>query len=144
MSLHLFVLILHVLGAGLLLGIVMLSVLAVIKPPMSSQALDRLAFVGRFGMWGSAWQFLTGAVLFLQERGEFIDSPLFWTKMGLYVVEGTLASQLLQRQARTTTIALANGQTVTAAGLRAALWIHASLIVAIAILGVWLVSGGRE
>ncbi|MEK7637616.1 MAG: hypothetical protein AAB402_04510 [Patescibacteria group bacterium] len=144
MSLHLFVLILHVLGAGLVLGIVILSVFAVIKPPMMTKALDRLAFVGRFGMWGSAWQFITGAILFLQERGEFDHNPVFWTKIGLYVVEGTLASQLLQRQARTTAAALASGQTVTAGGLRTTLWIHAGLIIAIAVLGVWLVSGGHE
>lgn len=144
MSLHLFVLILHVLGAGLVLGIVILSVAAVIKPPMTPRALDRLEFIGRFGLWGSAWQFLTGAILFLQERGEFNHNPVFWTKIGLYVVEGILASQLLQRQARTTTMALANGQTVTAGGLRAVLWAHAGLIIAIAVLGIWLVSGGNE
>lgn len=144
MSLHLFVLILHVLGAGLVLGIVILSVAAVIKPPVTAMALDRLEFIGRFGLWGSAWQFLTGVMLYLQERGEFDHNPIFWTKIGLYVVEGTIASQLLQRQARTTAAALASGQTVTADGLRTTLWTHAGLIIAIAVLGVWLVSGGHE
>lgn len=144
MSFHLLIMILHVLGAGLLLGIVILSVLAVIKPPVTKQAMDRLHFISRYGVWGSAWQFLTGVVLYYQDRAELNHQPIFWVKLGLYVIEGILASTLLQRQSKAMAQATASGQTAPGNNFRLTLWIHAGLIIAIAVLGVWLVSGGHE
>lgn len=136
--------ILHVFGAGLVIGIVLLALYSVIKPPVTAQAMDRLHFVSRLGMWGSMWQFGTGLILAYQDWGEFRASKIFWTKMALYVIEGSLASMLLGRQSKRTWEQTANGQTTSGSPLRMTLAIHAVLILAIAALGVVLVSGGEE
>src|SRR5512143_1921465 len=102
MSFHLIIMILHVFGAGLLIGIVLLALYSVFKPPITAQAMDRLHFVSHLGMYGSMWQFGTGLLLVIPEWSEFRASRLFWTKMALYVIEGVLASTLLARQSRQT------------------------------------------
>lgn len=144
MSFHLILLILHVLGAGVVIGIVVLALVAVIKPPVTAQAMDRLHFVSRFGMGASIWQFLTGLIMSIQDWDEFRGNRLFWTKIILYVVEGALASRLLARQSRQTYEQTLNGQTTKGNRLRTTLSVHAGLIVAIAVIGVVLVSGGEE
>lgn len=144
MSIHLIVLILHMLGAGLVVGIVLLALFAVIKPPVGEKSMDRLAFIARFGMWGSIWQFLTGLILASQEWGEFRTNRLFWTKIILYLIEGTIASLLLEKQSKQAALRVAGGQTIDGSALRLTSFIHAGLILAIAIIGVVLVSGGEE
>lgn len=144
MSFHLIIMILHVFGAGLLIGIVFLSVFAVFKPPLSSRSMDRLSFVGKFGMWTSVWLFATGFFLAYQDWDEFRSSRVFWIKMSLYIVEGTLASLLINKQVKLSEAQTANGGTVQSGALRMSLVIQAALILAIAALGVVLVSGGSE
>lgn len=144
MSFHLILMILHVFGAGLIIGIVLLAVIAVFKPPVTAQAMDRLRFVSHFGKAASLWMLVTGLILAYQDWGEFKGSRVFWIKIVLYVVEGILASTLLGRQARQTATQTTNGQTTSGSPLRWTLVLHAILILAIAALGVILVSGGRE
>lgn len=143
MSFHLLALILHVFGAGVVIGVVVLSVIAVIKPPMNAATMDKLHFAGRAGMAASAWQFFTGLMLVIPEWSEFRSNRLFWTKMTLYVVEGTLASMLLTRQSKQVWEQTKEGQNVPGNKLRTTLWLHAALILAIAAVGVVLVSGGE-
>lgn len=143
MSFHLIIMILHVLGASVVVGVVVLALASVVKPPVTAQAMDRLHFVSRFGMGASIWQFLTGVILAYQDWGEFKGNGIFWTKMALYVIEGTLASTLLGRLSKRTALQTVNGQTTSGGPLRTTLAVHALLIVAIAVLGVVLVSGNE-
>ncbi len=136
---HTFILILHVFGSSIVLGVVFFSVAAMIKPPATLAQLDRLGFVGRFGMWASGWQFVTGVIMYLLEPTELNHNPLFWIKIGLYVVEGTLASVLLTKQVRRIRASLTQQQTPPARGLMMTLVIHAMLILAIVALGVMIV-----
>lgn len=140
MDLHLIILILHVLGAGLVIGVVVLALLAVIKPPVTAAAMERLHFVSRFGMAASIWQFFTGLYLAYADWDELKSNRVFWTKLILYVVEGMIAATLLDRLSRRTAAQTATG-TTTAGPLRLTLIIHALLILAIAALGVVLVEG---
>lgn len=137
--LHTIVLILHVLGAGVVLGIVFLSVLAVLKPQLTAQHLDRLHFVGRFGMFASGWQFITGAILYLMEQDELKGNRVLWIKLGLYVVEGTFAAMVLNRELKRQH--LEGEQTMPRGRLMMILSVHAILIFAIAALGVVVVEG---
>lgn len=107
--------ILHVLGAGVVIGIVVLALLSVFTAPISARDIDRLHFVSRFGRWASARQLVTGIILSAQDWAEFRSSRLFWTKMARYVIEGTLASRLLERQANGVAAQTAAGKRSVAA-----------------------------
>lgn len=144
MSIHLIILILHVLGAGVVIGVVLLALASIIKPPLTREAIERMHFVSRFGMIASVWQFLTGIVLSWQDWDEFRSSKLFWTKITLYLIEGAVASLLIEKQAKTAAVQLQNGQPVTGAKIRAGAWIQFLAIIAIAVIGVILVSGSEE
>ena len=141
---HLIALILHMLGAGLTLGVVFLSLFAVIKPPVTEKAIDRLMFISTFGMGASAWQFLSGLLLVIPEWKEYQGNSLFWTKIILYTLDGALASMLIAKQAKRAAQNLADGNLSTSTSLRNGAWAHALLIVAVAVIGVILVSGGKE
>lgn len=134
---HIIVLILHVLGAGVVLGVVFFSVIAVIKPAVVAEQLDRLHFVGRFGMWASGWQFVTGVILYLQEPDELQENKIFWVKLGLYVVEGLFASIVLNRQLKK--LQTGDQATIAPGKLTGVLIVHALLIGAIIVLGVLIV-----
>lgn len=144
MSFHLVILILHVFGAGLVIGVVLLSVFVVIRPPLTAQGADRLGFIGKFGMLASIWQFLTGFILASQDWGEFRGSRTFWVKMACYAAEGTIAALLIEKQAKRVKAQIAAGQAPDSNRLRTPMVIQAVLILAIAALGVVLVSGGNE
>lgn len=141
---HLITLILHMLGAGLTLGIVLLSLFAVIRPPVTTTAIEHLKFAGKFGMGASAWQFISGLMLVMPEWNEFRGNTLFWTKILIYTLDGFLASMLLAKQAKRAAQNVATGNATTGAGLRNVAWVHALLIMAVAVIGVILVSGGQE
>lgn len=132
MTLHTFILILHVLGAGIVFAVTFFAVALTIKSTWSMQTLDRLRFVGKFGMWSSAWQLVTGLILSIQHWDELHASKLFWTKMIIYVVEGTFASMLVERKLRT-----ANDQRAPK-GINTIMLTHMVLILAIVALGVMI------
>ncbi len=135
--LHTIVLILHVLGAGIVFGVVFFSILAVIKPSAVAQQIDRLRFVSQLGMFASAWQFVTGVMLYLQHPDELKGNHIFWAKLAVYVIEGAFASFVLGRQMR------GLGREPQSPMIRrravAVLVVHAILITAIIVLGVVLV-----
>lgn len=139
---HTTLLFLHVLGAGVVVGIVVISFFSALRP-LSATMLDRIGYIGKFGMWASAWQLATGIGLYALEPEEFSGSRLFWVKMALFVVEGVLAASLLARKAREAGAQLAKGEKPTNS-LAVILTLHALLIVAIVGAGVFLVSGGEN
>lgn len=143
MDTHIILLILHVFGAGLMIGIGALALKAVVRPPLTEQSLDRMGFVGGLGMWASIWQLLTGVLLMLQEWSEHSHNPLIWTKIGLWVLEGVVSSMLIGRQVRRIRAALAQHQPPPRAGLATVLLVNLLLILTIAAIGVLVVSGSE-
>ncbi len=137
---HILLLILHVLGAGVLIGVVVFAFAAVVRPPLNQQALDRLGYVFAFGMWASAAQLVTGVLLITQELDELGHSPLIWTKVGLWVIEGVLAGAIIKKQAMRAGKALAQGQQLQPGSLRTTVSLQLLLILAIVILGVIVAS----
>lgn len=129
---HILLLVLHILGAGLLIGVVFLSLFLSVKPTWTPEKLSHLKFVGQFGMWASIWLFVTGVILAASEWHEFQSNKLFWAKMALYVLEGTLASQLIGKKARLA----ASGQP---SGLSLVLVLQTLLVVGIIALAVVMV-----
>lgn len=139
---HTILLFLHVLGAGVVVGIVVISFFSVLRP-LSATMLDRIGYIGKFGMWASVWQLATGIGLYALEPEEFNSNRLFWVKLALYVIEGTLAATLLVRKSREAGAQIAKGQKPTNS-LAVILTLHALLIIAIVGAGVFLVSGGEN
>jgi len=136
MTFHTFILILHVFGAGLLIGVGVLAFLAVYRPPLTDKSLDRLGFVGKYGMWASFWQFATGAILMGMEWSETSHNPLVWTKIILWVIDGAIASRVLRNQVQRVRTAMAANQPPPQANLKMVLGLYAVIILAIAALGV--------
>lgn len=134
MSFHIILLILHVLGAGVVIGIVFFSLVLAMHPrDWSAAALDRLHFVGRFGMWASAWMLVTGLILAFQDWDTLRVSRVFWGKMVAYAVEGIFAGTLITRLVRQAKAEL------RPRNLGTMMLIHALLILLIVSLGVLLV-----
>lgn len=134
MNIHTLILILHVLGAGVIIGIVFFSLVVSYRPrSWSAAALDRLHFVGKFGMWASAWMFVTGLILAFQDWEVLRTNWIFWGKMAAYVVEGIFAGALLTR------IVMQARVELRPRGLGTIMLTHALLILLIISLGVMLV-----
>lgn len=144
MSTHTILLILHVFGAGIMIGVGVFAFVVVARPPVTEKGLDRIGFVGRLGMWASIWQLLTGAGLMANEWGELSRNPLIWTKIALWVLEGALSSMLIGRQVVRIRAALAVNQPPPAVGLASTLLLNAVIIIAITAIGVFVVSGAGE
>lgn len=132
------------LGAGLIIGVAILAMASVIKSPVTEKSLDRLSFVGKFGIWASIWLFITGLILYLQEPKEFNGNPWFWTKIGLYAFEGVLSSMVVGRQVKRVRTQLAQNQTPSSGGLASTLTVVAIAILLIASIGVMLTTSHTE
>lgn len=134
MNVHTLVLILHVVGAGVVIGIVFFSLVVALRPrAWSATALDRLHFVGKSGIWASLWMLVTGLVLAVQDWGTLRASWVFWGKMATYIAEGAFAGLLITR-----TVIQARAEK-RPRGLGTIMLIHSLLILLIVSLGVMLV-----
>lgn len=141
MNLHLVLLFLHVVGAGVVIGVIVMAFAAIVRPPLTRQSIDRFAFVGRFGMYASGSQFVTGAALMALEWGELGKSTLLWIKIILWVVEGMLASMVIEKRMRQLRTVVEGGQPVPRTAVPALVVVQLVLILTIAAIGVYLVSG---
>ena len=135
MSLHIFILTLHVLGAGLVLGVSFFCVMLMYRKEWSTEQLARFVYIGKFGKWFSGLQFLTGIILVINEWDEFKESKIFWIKMGLYLFEGIFAGFLIEKKAKS--LQTGASQKSYTIGLAS----QFLLILIIMSLGVFLVEG---
>lgn len=131
MTFHSLVLILHVLGACLFVGMAMLCAILSFGT-WTPEKIGHLRFIGSFGMWASLWQLVTGILLATDHWDELRGSKLFWIKMTLYVLEGAIFSRLIGKQAAK----VANG---SGRGLSLALQLNALTLILIASIGVAIV-----
>ena len=137
--LHIIVLSLHVVGAGIMLGVVFFAFLTALKKTLDQSQLAVLKNFYIFGTVGAIWQIITGIILYLQEDGEFKDSKIFWTKIGLFVLDGIVAVLVVDRKIKSVEAGSKGeidfGNTY--------LWTLLSLLIIISIitLGVFLTEG---
>lgn len=125
-----FVLILHILGAGVLVGVVFFSLVLVLKP---SPDTTLLKLIRPFGLYAAIWQLVTGVILAVPEWGKFGHSKIFWLKIGLFVVDGIIAERLINQKLRLAE----TGQTTP--NLKLWSWLSLLVIFTIVALGVILV-----
>lgn len=134
---HTILIALHIIGSGIMLGVVFTSLIIVFKKTLSQESIGILKRIRLFGTIGAVWQVITGLILFFQEKGEFIESTIFWVKMGLFVLDGVFAVLIIGSKIKKAE-AQAKGQTLDVSGVP--LWAMVSLVIilTIIILGVFL------
>lgn len=102
---HILFLTLHILGAGVMIGIVVFSVVLNIQGTVTPERLKIFQTIRNTGIYAAIWLVITGLVLFFQEPEEFKRNVLFWVKMGLFVLDGIIAVLVIDRKTKN---ALAN------------------------------------
>lgn len=140
MTYEILLLTLHILGAGIVIGATFAAYVAVWKKPTTAVGLERTRFLGEIAKYGSIWQLLTGLLLVFREPSEFSGKQIFWVKIGLYVVNGLIASLILSRQGKAAGLAVSQGQTPSRS-VALTILVLLLTVVAIAGIGVFLVSG---
>src|SRR3972149_7792733 len=101
---HMLFVILHIIGAGVLIGVVIFSVLLNIKEGISEERLKIFQMVRTTGTFAAAWLLATGLVLYFQEAEELKNNVLFWAKMGLFVVDGLIAVLIIDRKLKKSSV----------------------------------------
>jgi len=95
--LHIIVLVLHVIGAGLMLGTVFFAFIIALKKVLDPSKLSLLKNIFVFGTIGAIWQTITGIILYFQEKDEFEDSKIFLVKIELFNVPTRSMNMLFSR-----------------------------------------------
>lgn len=130
-TLHDIVLILHVLGAGVIIGIGVLALAIAKKKTLSPEEITRLQWVGKFGLPASIVQLVTGLYLASADWGTLHSSKIFWTKMIVFVLQGVIAGRFIAKKVK----AAGEGK----GGLFAILLLHSLMILTIVALGVMII-----
>lgn len=99
MSLDTLLLTLHVLGACLVLGMMVASVVMTRKNILTLQNVKAFGLMGQLGGLGVSAQFITGIALVWQEPDKFLNSWIFWVKMVVIVVAGIVSTQIIKKRA---------------------------------------------
>jgi hypothetical protein len=136
--LNIIVLNLHVLGACVVVGSVVFVFAMLSRRPFFRPNLALMKFMWRLAEGAVGAQLLTGIYLFVIERSEFQNSPIFWSKMALFALDGFVSGMLIKRRVQQVEAQPA-GETVDVAPIRSVAWVSVLIMLSIASLGVWLV-----
>ena len=94
---HTLVLILHVLGAAVILGVALVSLIVQLKKPPVADNLKLLGQIWKKAHFAFGLEVLTGMYLAASEADEFIKNPLLWVKLGLIVVALAISAKVSWR-----------------------------------------------
>ncbi|OGD63103.1 hypothetical protein A3A71_03955 [Candidatus Berkelbacteria bacterium RIFCSPLOWO2_01_FULL_50_28] len=95
MELHDIVLLLHILGACVVVGVVFFSLAFSVSRPLDGFKLKAIKFVRRFGIYGMSVLVITGVYMAYVEWEDTGTNPWFWVKMGLIVLDYLVAVRLI-------------------------------------------------
>lgn len=136
MTIEQLILLLHILGAGVLIGVVFFSLMLTIKKPVTPEKLKMVSYIMKFGLYGSAWQLLTGLGLMYYNWADIKSLWIFWLKLGLYVLLGPISTQVIKVKVNK---ALAENDQAVADSLSVYTWMMVLIVVAIVTIGFLLV-----
>lgn len=94
------VLITHIIGAGIIIGGIVLTLVLLSSKKITSYTLSMLATFGEVIKYASMAQLVTGAILYLHETDKFRPNKFFWLKLVLYVISGILGGAIIQKQVK--------------------------------------------
>jgi uncharacterized membrane protein len=136
MTLEQTLIILHVFAAGIMLGLVMISVALALRKDFSAQMLSVMQKSRWLGPLASVLVFLSGAIMYSLEPDEFRTNWIFWIKMGLYFAEALIAAAVIDSQVREIVAGHSPAQRLRK--LKGWYLVHAVLLLTITALGVML------
>lgn len=96
MSEHEVTVLLHLLGAGVMIGIIFFSLVLSIKKPLEVEDFRRLNFIRHFGIFVVFFMLITGLHLVQNDFDYYKANSIFWTKMGLIIVDGLIAERIIK------------------------------------------------
>src|SRR5476649_2712379 len=96
--LHTFVLILHVLGAGILFSVSIFSLMVTTKGPVTKERLITLSGFQRLAPIAALWQLFTGIFLYIYDAKTLNRDPIFWVKISLFVLSGFFAGNIIKKK----------------------------------------------
>ncbi len=126
-----FVLFLHLIGAGILIGVAVFSVVLSVSKPLDQSRLQTVTLIRRYGTYSVGLLIVTGVYLAWKHYGGWPTVPRFWIKMGLIVLDGILAQVIIKHKINQAM----NGDTASANGLPLWTSISALIILLIVTLG---------
>lgn len=129
------VLSLHVLGAAVIIGGIFASLFILVKEKVVKENLEYLKVLWKALTLAIGVQILTGIYLAAGEWHEFRENPLFWVKIGLFVVDGLFGGKVLGDRIKTTDT---KDKNIKIKGRKRLIWISLLIFVIIATLGVFL------
>jgi uncharacterized membrane protein len=97
-TIHLIVLILHVIVACLLLGMAFYSLIAVLKTPIAPNNFFMFKTIQAWGKPLAGSQLILGIILVWMEPEAFAHNSLIWAKFVLYILAGYLSVAVIKRK----------------------------------------------
>ncbi len=137
---HTSVLAIHIMNAGLLLGVTVLATYASSVKQMAKNLFDLIGLVGKKIPLLVGTQLLTGLYLVSSGWSEFSHNPLFWTKMIIYVVHGFIARTLMEKSMKNAEVGQ-DGIVVLKKDMKTMAYVSLLLFVAIVTIAVFMVEG---
>lgn len=89
---------LHILGAGVLIGITVFSVMLTIKKPIVFESIKMMHLMHKLGPIAAGALLLTGIYLVSQNPEGLKGNPIFLAKIGLFVLDGLIAGVVINRK----------------------------------------------
>lgn len=131
-------LILHVISAGVLVGIVTLAIVLSFAKEITLERAKIYQLIGKIGFFAAGLVLISGIGLYLQEPDEFNKNIFFWVKIGLFVVDGIIATQIVDRKVKDAVLKK-NGQLINQNKVTRWFWANLIIIISIITIGVFLV-----
>ncbi|QQG49621.1 MAG: hypothetical protein HZB70_02350 [Candidatus Berkelbacteria bacterium] len=130
MSVHRLVLLIHLFGAAVVLGIVFFSLALALGKPLDETRLKAIQIIRRFGVYAMGVTVLAGLYLAFEDWAELKGDKLFWAKLVLIALDYFVAVRLINAKVE----AALTGNGNATKGLTSLAW--ASLIAFIAIFTI--------
>jgi uncharacterized membrane protein len=141
-TIHLIILIAHVLGATIIVGGVFASLLILIKEKIAKDNLKFVSHLWRILAPAIGLQLVTGLLLAANEWNEYGKNPYFWAKIILLVVDGFYGGKVLGE--RINMELSKDKKTYVIPGAKRIIWFSFLLFALIATLGVILAESHKD
>lgn len=138
---HTIILTLHILGSGIIIGGVFASLLILINERISKDNFEHLKFLWKFLTPTIGIQIISGIYLAASEWDKFGKNPLFWLKMGIFVIDGFFGGKILGDRIKGTTVS--NSKEIEIPGSHRLVWISFLIFLTVITLGVFLAESGQ-
>lgn len=129
---------LHVVSAGVLIGIIVIAIAFSFVKEVSLERAKIYQLFGKIGFIAAMLVLVSGVGLYLQEPEKFNGSTIFWVKIALFLIDGAIATQIVDRKLRDA-VAQKNGQLIVQNKVARWFWINLIILITIITIGIFLV-----